>query len=110
EGSEAHGSADARVQERQRAARVRPDRRLMATECGICRTDRPAAPGGVIHADGTWRVEHIAAPIPLLGWLVIAPSRHVTTVADLTSDEAARFGVLAQHVSQALTAALRPTR
>jgi diadenosine tetraphosphate (Ap4A) HIT family hydrolase len=82
----------------------------MTTECGICRTDRPAAPGGVIHADGTWRVEHIAAPIPLLGWLVIAPSRHVTTFADLTSDEAARFGVLAQHVSQALTAALHPTR
>jgi diadenosine tetraphosphate (Ap4A) HIT family hydrolase len=31
----------------------------MAIECGICRTDRPAPPGGVIHADGVWRVEHI---------------------------------------------------
>jgi diadenosine tetraphosphate (Ap4A) HIT family hydrolase len=82
----------------------------MAADCGICRSDRPAAPGGVIHADGVWRVEHIGTPIPLLGWLVIAPSRHVTTFADLTSDEAARFGVLAQHVSQALTAALHPTR
>jgi diadenosine tetraphosphate (Ap4A) HIT family hydrolase len=82
----------------------------MAADCGICRTDRPAPPGGVIHADGVWRVEHIGAPIPLLGWLIIAPERHVTTFAELESDEAARFGVLAQHVSEALTAALRPTR
>jgi diadenosine tetraphosphate (Ap4A) HIT family hydrolase len=82
----------------------------MAAGCRLCRADRPAPPGGVIHADGVWRVEHIGAPIPLLGWLVIAPARHVTTFADLTTDEASRFGVLAQHVSAALTAALHPTR
>jgi diadenosine tetraphosphate (Ap4A) HIT family hydrolase len=68
----------------------------MADGCGICRADRAQPPGGAIHNDGIWRVEHIAQPIPLLGWLVLAPARHVTTFADLSAGESAHFGPLAQ--------------
>jgi diadenosine tetraphosphate (Ap4A) HIT family hydrolase len=82
----------------------------VAEDCGICTADRPPPPGGVIHDDGIWRVEHIAPPIPLLGWLIVAPVRHVTTFADLSDSESAHFGPLAQRVSAALTAALHPVR
>jgi diadenosine tetraphosphate (Ap4A) HIT family hydrolase len=84
----------------------------MADECGICKANRgePPAPGGVIYDDGVWRVDHYFPPIPLLGWLLVKPRRHVTTIADLNADEAARIGPLLQRVAASLTAELASTK
>jgi diadenosine tetraphosphate (Ap4A) HIT family hydrolase len=76
--------------------------------CVTCRSNRGevASPGGVIHDDGLWRVEHAFEPVPLAGWLVVKPLRHVESVAELTDAEALALGPLVQRTSAALTAAL----
>lgn len=56
-----------------------------------------------IAVDESWRVAH-AVGTELLGWLVLVPRRHVTTVADLTSAEAAGLGFWQVRCSQALRA------
>ncbi len=43
-----------------------------------------------IAADRYWRVAH-AFNSALPGWLILIPRRHVTTIAELTDDEAASF-------------------
>jgi diadenosine tetraphosphate (Ap4A) HIT family hydrolase len=80
----------------------------MHPDCGTCRANRGqlAAPGGAIYDDGLWRAEHAIEPIPMVGWLVLKPLRHVETFADLTAEEAARFGTIAHRLAQALTAEL----
>ena len=85
---------------------------MMADDCGTCKANRgdPPAPGGTIYDDGHWRVDHILRPIPLLGWLIVKPLRHVTSVADLNADEAARLGPLLQRAAAALTAELASTK
>jgi diadenosine tetraphosphate (Ap4A) HIT family hydrolase len=60
------------------------------------------APGGVIHNDALWQVEHILEPLPMLGWLIVKALRHVTAFADLTDDEAATFGPLVRRSMAAL--------
>ncbi|WP_240742219.1 HIT family protein [Micromonospora zingiberis] len=40
----------------------------------------------------------------LLGWLVLVPRRHVTSIAELTDDEAASLGIWQVRLSRALTA------
>lgn len=54
-----------------------------------------------IYDDGLWRVAH-AFNSALSGWLVLLPQRHVTSIAELTADEAALLGPLLHQVSQAL--------
>lgn len=54
-----------------------------------------------IYADGLWRVAH-AFNSSLPGWLVVLPQRHVTSLAELTADEAAVLGPLLHQLSQAL--------
>lgn len=73
-------------------------------DCGTCRANRGeiVAPGGVIHEDPLWRIEHILRPIPMLGWLIAKPIRHVTSFAALTSQEAASFGPLIHRTTRAL--------
>ncbi|MGH7763205.1 MAG: hypothetical protein ACREOM_02155, partial [Candidatus Dormibacteraceae bacterium] len=53
--------------------------------CGTCRANRGElpAPGGVIHQDEHWRLEHIIPPLPMAGWLVLKPLRHIESVADM---------------------------
>lgn len=74
--------------------------------CVTCRANRDelTTPGGVIHQDALWRLEHTFEPIPLVGWLVLKPLRHVENVAELTAEEAAAMGTLIQRASAALTA------
>jgi diadenosine tetraphosphate (Ap4A) HIT family hydrolase len=50
-------------------------------------------PGGAIHDDGRWRVEHCVGPLGV-GTLVVKPRRHVLQVADLDDDETALLGPL----------------
>ncbi len=80
--------------------------------CGTCRANRGAlvTPGGVIYDDGVWRLEHILEPVPMVGWLVLKPWRHVESMADLTDDVAASFGVLSRRVIAVMREVLRPEK
>lgn len=71
---------------------------------------RLKAPGGVIYEDDDWLVDHSLSPVVLKGWLIIKPKRHVEHFAELTPQEAARFGPLARLTCLALTRALAPER
>jgi diadenosine tetraphosphate (Ap4A) HIT family hydrolase len=56
-----------------------------------------------IAVDPHWRVAH-AFNTALPGWLVLVPRRHVTALAELTDDEAARLGGWQVRLSRALRA------
>jgi diadenosine tetraphosphate (Ap4A) HIT family hydrolase len=53
--------------------------------------------------DAHWRVVH-ANGTALPGWLVLVPRRHVTSVAELTDEEAAALGTWQVRMSRALGA------
>ncbi len=84
----------------------------MSATCGTCRANQGllAAPGGVIHEDALWRVEHAIEPIPIAGWLIAKPLRHVEAFADLTPEEAAAFGPLVRRVMRAMSEVLAPAK
>ncbi|MGW9212361.1 HIT family protein [Embleya sp. NPDC055664] len=74
--------------------------------CYSCRQDAlydTLPPRERIVSDALWRVTH-AVRTSMPGWLVLVPRRHVTSIADLTEDEAAGLGLLQVHVSRALQA------
>ena len=52
-----------------------------------------------------WRVAH-AFDTDLPGWLVAAPTVHVTSMGELTDEAATEFGLLVQQLSRALTTVL----
>jgi diadenosine tetraphosphate (Ap4A) HIT family hydrolase len=54
----------------------------------------------VVHSDH-WRVAH-AFNSTLPGWLVLAPTRHVTSFTELTADAADELGALVRSLSAAL--------
>jgi len=64
-----------------------------------------AAPGGVIHQDDFWRLEHLLSPAPLAGWLVLKPLRHCEGLEELTEEEANNLGPLLRAACTALQAA-----
>jgi diadenosine tetraphosphate (Ap4A) HIT family hydrolase len=55
-------------------------------------------PGGLIHRTRFWLVEHCIGPLGL-GTLVVKPERHVTSVAELSTDEAIELGPLLRRAS-----------
>lgn len=55
-------------------------------------------PGGRLHETTLWLVEHCVGPLGL-GTLIVKPRRHVTSVGDLTEDEAAELGPLLRATS-----------
>jgi len=81
-------------------------------ECLTCRLNQGEgrAPGGVTYEDHLWRLEHAIEPIPLVGWLVLKPLRHVEQFADLSEDEVAAFGPLTRRIAQAMTEVLHPEK
>jgi diadenosine tetraphosphate (Ap4A) HIT family hydrolase len=54
-----------------------------------------------IAADEHWRAGH-AIGSKIAGWLVLVPRRHVTTIAELTDEEAATLGLWQVRLSRAL--------
>ena len=64
-------------------------------DCEACRltAGRDPVPGGRIHATDHWVVEHCVGPLGL-GTLIVKPIRHVVSVAELDTAEAAEFGPL----------------
>jgi diadenosine tetraphosphate (Ap4A) HIT family hydrolase len=85
---------------------------MIRAECVACRANRGevTAPGGALHDDGLWRLEHAFEPFPLPGWLILKPLRHVESLAALTLEEAAALGPLLRRVTAALEAELSPAR
>lgn len=59
-------------------------------------------PRELVALDEHWRVAH-AVGAGLLGWLVLVPRRHVTTIAELTDEAAAALGGWQVRLSRALT-------
>ena len=55
-------------------------------------------PGGLIHRTRFWLVEHCIGPLGL-GAMVVKPERHVTSVADLSEEEAVELGPLLRRTS-----------
>jgi diadenosine tetraphosphate (Ap4A) HIT family hydrolase len=60
--------------------------------CELSRGEREL-PGGLIHRTRYWLVEHCVGPLGL-GTLIVKPERHITSVVDLTMDEAIELGPL----------------
>jgi diadenosine tetraphosphate (Ap4A) HIT family hydrolase len=74
------------------------------SSCRICElnatiADQPSAERA--HMEAHWRVAHAWSALP--GWLIVTPLRHVTTLADLSGEEAAALGPLLADASAALT-------
>ncbi len=68
---------------------------------------RRELPGGVIHDDGLWRVEHCLGLLGV-GTLIVRPIRHVTRVSELGADEAARLGPLLRDAAAVVDELLNP--
>jgi diadenosine tetraphosphate (Ap4A) HIT family hydrolase len=65
--------------------------------CDLSSGRRPL-PGGLIHRSRFWLVEHCIGSLGV-GTLIVKPERHVTSVADLSEDEAAELGPLLRRAS-----------
>jgi ATP adenylyltransferase len=68
---------------------------------------RQPLPGGLVHEQDGWLVEHCVGPLGV-GTLVVKPRRHVTRVADLATDEAASLGPLLAQAAQVVSALTDP--
>src|SRR6266851_1032959 len=73
-------------------------------DCGTCKGVRNelGAPGGVIYEDRLWHLDHIVRPLPMAGWLILKPKRHVESVAKLTDAESRALGPLITRTAAAL--------
>ena len=76
------------------------DSQMTIEECEACALSdgRSPLPGGLLHRQHGWRVEHCVGPLGL-GTLIVKPERHVTAVADLTVEEANNLGTLLRSAS-----------
>jgi diadenosine tetraphosphate (Ap4A) HIT family hydrolase len=73
-------------------------------DCYPCRLEAsgsPLPPREQVYDDGLWRVAH-AFNSTLPGWLVALPRRHITSLAELTSEEAVALGPLLRRLTAAL--------
>jgi RimJ/RimL family protein N-acetyltransferase/diadenosine tetraphosphate (Ap4A) HIT family hydrolase len=68
------------------------------------------APGGPIVDTSLWRLEHVIEPVPMAGWLVLKPFRHVEAFADLEPREAAELGPLLCAITRGMTEVLSPAK
>jgi diadenosine tetraphosphate (Ap4A) HIT family hydrolase len=82
---------------------------IAIAECGTCKGVRNelGAPGGVIYEDRLWHLDHIIRPLPMAGWLILTPKRHVESVAKLTDAEARALGPLIAQTAAALERATK---
>ncbi len=74
------------------------------TGCYPCRMNAAGSdlpPREQVYDDSRWRVAH-ALSSRLPGWLVVLPRRHITSLAELTSEEAVALGPLLRRLTAAL--------
>jgi diadenosine tetraphosphate (Ap4A) HIT family hydrolase len=64
------------------------------TGCAACDSvrGRRAVPGGPVHVDPSWQVDHRPGPALVLGYLFVKTTRHVESLAELNEEEAAALG------------------
>jgi len=79
-------------------------RRVAHPDCGTCKGVRNEfdAPGGVIYEDRLWHLDHVIRPMPMAGWLVLKPKRHVESVSKLNAAESRALGPLVTRAAAAL--------
>ncbi len=70
---------------------------VVCVACGLSNGELEL-PGGRISRTRFWLVEHCTGPLGL-GTLIVKPERHVTSVADLSEEEAAELGPLLRRAS-----------
>ncbi|MFA5185979.1 MAG: HIT family protein [Patescibacteria group bacterium] len=87
------------------------------TKCFACdvNNEKIHVPGKLIHRDELWVVDHAIGrrpddPIPLMGFLIICPVRHVEQIHMLTDEELLNFGLLLKDVANALNKVLAPEK
>jgi diadenosine tetraphosphate (Ap4A) HIT family hydrolase len=68
---------------------------------------RRALPGGRIHQTAHWIVEHCVGPLGV-GTLLVKPARHVTSIGELSTDEAAEMGPLLRRAAEVVDEMIRP--
>jgi diadenosine tetraphosphate (Ap4A) HIT family hydrolase len=85
---------------------------VQADDCLLCRKHRGQTPplGGYIYEDEHWMVCHAPVDKGPLGTLFIESRRHVLDFAELTDEEAARFGDVAKKTYRALRSLVRADR
>ena len=75
--------------------------------CAVCEQHAAARSAGhVLWTDGRFLVLHHPEPSPLAGWLRLDAVDHVGGVADLSDEDAARFGVLHARIAVCMKKAL----
>jgi len=69
---------------------------MSSPDCVACllNADPSGAPGGRILSTERWVLEHIVAPIPLVGWLILRTVRHTEGIVGLDPAEGAELGRL----------------
>lgn len=63
-------------------------------DCLACRinADPSGAPGGRIKEYNYWFLDHIIAPVPMTGWLILKTKRHSEGITGLNREEARELG------------------
>lgn len=75
--------------------------------CAVCEQHAAARVAGqVLWTDGRFLVIHHPEPSPLAGWLRLDSVDHVGGLADLSDEDAARFGVLHARIAACMKRAL----
>jgi diadenosine tetraphosphate (Ap4A) HIT family hydrolase len=76
----------------------------VAADCKACERVAKAGPNdaSLVWMNELWMLRHSAAPYPTLGWMTLHSRRHIPGVVGFTDAEAADFGRVLKHISQAL--------
>lgn len=72
-------------------------------------------PGGILYEDELWVVDHVIGeketdPIPLKGFLIVTPRRHVEHLHELTDEEALAMHPLLHDVTKAVWQVVKPEK
>lgn len=63
-----------------------------------------------VYADEFWTVNHMLAPAPLLGWLILQPRRHIEALHEMSSDEQLRMAQLMTYLDSMLRSLITPSK
>ncbi len=72
----------------------------MIEDCLACKlnADPSGAPGGRIKEYAHWFLEHIIAPVPITGWLILKTKRHTVGITGLNREEAQELGEILERL------------
>jgi len=80
--------------------------------CPVCEelAGRSPVPGGIVYRNDWWEVTHHAGPWTDPGELMVKARRHVESLGELTSQEAAALGPVLRSAVAAIERSVRPER